>query len=268
MLEDVGRKWRVTLFILICYMTAAIIVSETRSLVLAIIAGSVPLALLHPALKGKRLAFILGSWGLILTLTLMTAPRFINRILLGFGYKGELLFTGRTGDVAATVHGVAVEGITGYSIRFAWWKNGLQEMWANPVKFFSGLGMGGFTEYFGGAPKISSIYLAFFFDLGIVAGPVVFAALVYLIFRRVYFAAKYARRTYTYRMMVAAVTGLVIDTGIHGLIDYDFSSYGSKNPWIMLALTVAIFNLVKAENQAASLPNGGPAPNIRKPWGW
>ena len=71
---------------------------------------------------------------------------------------------------------------------------------------------------------------------------------MYVIVRNIYHYLKNAERSYSYYMLIATTSAMIAETGIHGLIDYDLTSYGAKFFWFPLGFTMAVLNIVKSEN--------------------
>lgn len=151
--------------------------------------------------------------------------------------------------------------MSGMEIRKIWWENGLHEMVKHPYKFLVGLGNGGFIYYSNGtntvtSPEVNSISFAFFYDMG-VFGVLLLIILMYLIVKNIYFYLRNAKRDYYYYMLLGSVAALITESGVHGLVDYDITSYGSKYLWFPLGFTMAVVNIVKEREKASDNSSTG-----------
>lgn len=240
-----SRKIKSLYFLLLLFLIMAIIMTKVRSITLGLIIGLASFLWLHPKFRGKLISYTFLGAVIIVILILTVEADFLDRILLGLGYSGQFLFSEDKYFSGASVPG-EVEGATGYKIRLYWWGNGLRAMIEDPLKLLIGLGMGGLINYADGAPEVSNIFLAFFFDMGLI-GIIVLLFIVYILIRNIYFCLKNGQRTYSYCMLIAITAGLITDLAIHGLVDYDLNSYGSKNVWFPLGLCMAVINILKKE---------------------
>ncbi len=187
----------------------------------------------------------------------LTNPGLIDRVLVGLGYQGELYFSSAAGTLTKSQSELleSGEGLSGFDIRMLWWKNALGEMNNHPVKYLSGLGIGGFiyySQFFDtvSSPEVNSYHFSFFYDVGIIGIFLYLAMVVMLIvylYRGIQAAAQ--RDQYLYTMLIASCAGMVADTVIYGLIDNDLTSYGAKYLWVPVALCLAIARLaLRSEN--------------------
>lgn len=237
-------------FILILYMLYGIVLTTSRGVIIGLSGAYLFYITLHGYFKGKFIRYSFLFLIITIVIVLLAKPGFIDRMLIGFGYTGELLFSDASysGTEASTEEG---EGLSGMEIRKIWWVNGLHEMIVHPLKLLFGLGVGGFYYYSQGgstvsSPEANSISFSFFYDLGII-GIVLFIFLVYILFVNLFRALKTNEKGFVYNMLLASTAALIAETGIHGLIDYDLTSYGAKFFWFPLGFSMAILNLVKAK---------------------
>ena len=238
-----GPAKKTLLFLLMIYQTVAMIETSSRGSLIGFIAGLVLLFSIHPASKNKMLRHSFLTILLLIITILIAKPAYIDRILVGFGYTGELYFTD-TKNISSTTSTSTDTG--GLSSRVKWWKKAYKEMLNHPYKLILGLGVGGFITY-AGAIYTHSVPLSFFFDLGLM-GALIFILLAILLFINFSRYLNHAKRTPSYYIFLATVVAFVAEVAVHGLIDYDFYSYAARMFWFPLSLVCAACNVVMAEN--------------------
>lgn len=248
------KRWKVkaVYLLIMLFLLYSVVLTTSRGVIIGLAGAYIFFISVHAGFKSKFIRYSLILMISTVFLVLLAKPGFIDRMLIGFGYTGQLMFSDTEsyhGTEAATESG---EGFSGMEIRMLWWKNALEEMIRHPFKLFFGLGIGGFYYYSQGgttvsSPEVNSISFAFFYDIGIF-GIILFILLIYLIVSNLYHYLKNAKRSYSYYMLLAATTAMIAETGIHGLIDYDLTSYGAKFFWFPLGFTMAVLNIVKKEN--------------------
>jgi cell division protein FtsW (lipid II flippase) len=84
-----------------------------------------------------------------------------------------------------------------------------------------------------------------------VFGGVLFILLFFIIALSITRLLRTAEKNYVYYMLLGATSALIAETGIHGLIDFDLTSYGSKYFWFPLGFTMAVLNLAKRSAKKA-----------------
>ncbi len=246
--------------ILVLLMLTGIVLTTSRGVIIGVVGAYIFFLIMHSHFKGKYIRYLVLFVVVVLFTVLVAKPGFIDRMLIGFGYTGDLLFSTKayTGTEANTSAG---QGLSGMEIRWIWWKNGFKQMSRNPMKLIFGEGVGGFYYYSTGgggttvtSPEANGIIPAFFFDMGIF-GSILFIILVIIIASSLVRTMRKAKRTYSYYILLGATSALIAETGIHGLIDYDLTSYGSKYFWFPLGFTMAVLNLVQKQlrGKASSL---------------
>jgi hypothetical protein len=248
------KRWKVKIvyLLILTLLLFGVILTASRGVFIGLIGAFIFYISAHIRFKKKFLRYSIAMMVLTLVLVLLSKPAFIDRMLIGFGYTGNLVFSdveSYSGNEAETSTG---QGLSGMEMRNLWWKNALDEMVRHPLKLFFGLGIGGFFYYSGGgntvtSPEVNSVSFAFFYDIGIV-GIILFIFLAYVIVKNLYYYLKNAQESYSYYMLLAATTAMIAETGIHGLVDYDLTSYGTKFFWFPLGLTMAALNILKCEN--------------------
>ncbi|MBI5903453.1 MAG: hypothetical protein HZB84_08245 [Deltaproteobacteria bacterium] len=250
------KRWKVKAiyFILIMYMLFGIILTTSRGVIIGLTSAYLFFIFINPGFRNRFIKYSFIFFVLFVFTVLVVKPGLIDRMLVGFGYKGKLLFSDKTftGTEADTSQG---QGLSGMEMREIWWKNGLHEMVKHPYKLLVGLGNGGFVYYSSGgntvtSPEVNSVSFAFFYDMG-VFGVLLLIILLYLIVKNTYFHLRNAKRDYCYYMLLASVAALITESGVHGLVDYDLTSYGSKYFWFPLGFAMAVVNIVKDREKAA-----------------
>ena len=251
-----GRMVKFGYLVLSLVMLTAIILTTARGVIIGVGGAYIFFILMHSHFKGKFIRYLFLFIMVLIVVVLVVKPGFIDRMLIGFGYTGDLLFSDKayTGTEASTSTG---EGLSGMEIRMIWWKNGFYEMVRHPLEFLFGQGIGGFYYYSAGGTTVSSpeangIIPAFLYDMGIFGG-VMFLLLFIITATTIIRVFRTAEKNYVYYMLLGATAGLIAETGIHGLIDYDLTSYGSKYFWFPLGFTMAVLNLVKRSTKKAEL---------------
>ena len=247
------KRWKVKVIYLLimAFLLFGVILTVSRGVIIGLVGAFTFFISAHSRFKNRFIRYSLLMIILTGLMILLAKPGFIDRMLIGFGYTGDLIFsdTEYVGNEANTSEG---QGLSGMEMRMIWWKNALNEMFNHPLKLLFGLGIGGFFYYSGGgnttnSPEVNNIAFSFFYDIGLL-GIILFILLAYVISKNLYHYLKNAERSYIYYMLLAATTAMIAETGIHGLIDYDLTSYGTKFFWFPLGFTMALLNILKSEN--------------------
>jgi O-antigen ligase len=241
------RLTRVGLILLALVCVTFVVVSGSRGAILGL-GGAASLFLLLNAHSRRRL--ISRSTLLVLVLAaaiLAGKPSFIDRMLVGFGYSGPLLFTEKKNSSDST------SNVSGSGARFRMWKDALGVMADQPELMLLGLGPGGFIWHTR-EPEVHSLWLAFFFDLGLLGGLTGLLGLATL--------AAAAREAVIKTppgpgrvLFLATLTGCTAELGIHSLIDHDLTSPVSRFAWLYVAILAAALRVVRQ-----------PATLFPKPW--
>ena len=233
------------------YLLCGIITTTSRGVAIGAVGAFVFFILIQDKLRNTFIKNIFVYGLLIIIVVLLAKPGFIDRLLVGFGYTGDLIFSDMSfqGTEADISEG---QGLSGMEIRWVWWKNGLYEMILHPLKILFGLGIGGFIVYSAGdntvcSPEGNNVAVSFFLDMGLF-GIITLLILMYLLVKHLGYWVVHGERSYSYYLFIGSLTALVAETGIHGLVDYDIVSYAGKYLWFPLALTMAAMNIVKDES--------------------
>jgi O-antigen ligase len=232
-------------FLTLCVYLVGIITTSSRGAIIGLVGGGVLFFAIHPLTRAHFLRNTLVALLVLLASVLIAKPSFVDRMLIGFGYSGSLIFE-KDEETSIDKAAERTGNISGMGQRYAWWKLGLKEMVTHPHKLLLGLGIGGFISY-ARAIHTHSAVLSFFFDMGL-PGVLLQAACVVVLawcFSRLLRSGK---RDYAYFMFVGALVAFVAETAIHGLIDFDLYSYPAKMFWLPLGYVLAVYNLAMAGN--------------------
>lgn len=227
------------------YLIIAVILTASRGALIGMIGGFFILFLIHPSAKSNFIRNSVLFIFLVSLAILIAKPTYIDRILVGFGYAGQLYFSGEGATYTAN-YDESEHGISGMEQRKYWWKTALYEMADKPFKLILGLGAGGFITTTT-AIGTHSVPFSFFFDMGLI-GIIIFMFLVIVLYKKCSFYIKNGTRTHCYYVFVVSVIAFVGDVGIHGLVDYDLNYYPSKMLWFPLGYVCALLNIMKSEN--------------------
>lgn len=214
----------------------SVLVTASRGALIGLLSGGAIFLLAHPVLRVKAIRNTAIALILLFGIILVAKPAFIDRMLMGFGYTGTLIFT----DLSTVAEDKAAEqtgNISGMEQRWNWWVAGFNEMRNNPLKLIFGLGLGGFISY-AEAIGTHSVLLSFFFDMGAVG--IFWLICITLALLPVFAGHIRSGRTDAASIwFLAVIAAFVAEICIHGLIDYEFYSYTARMFWFPLAYTVA-----------------------------
>ncbi len=239
------RFARVGLCLLALAFLTFVVVSGSRGAILGFLGASGAFMLLHSAIRRRILSRSVLLAVLLGVAILVGKPSFIDRMLVGFGYSGPLLFSEKkTSDSAANVSGSVA--------RFRMWRDALNVMADEPGLFILGLGPGGFIWHTR-EPEVHSLWLAFFFDLGLVGGMTGILGLAVLA-TSVAAAVKRAPPSPARTLFLAVAVGCLAEIGIHSLIDHDLTSPVSRFTWLYLSILAAALKIVQESMSECAIP--------------
>ncbi len=231
------RTKRYLFYALAAFFFALMPQTASRGTLIGGVAGPLVFFFLHPKTRARYLNY--AGWFLVFSAVcvLVSRPDFLDKFLIGFGFKGIFNPASATDLTGAQEH-------VGFAIRIKYWLAAMDEMAEHPVKLLFGLGSGGFT-YYSTEVQANSFFLAFFFDMGLFGA----ALLAYLLFRILRFMAVplSVADAFTGRMYLACALGLFAEIGVHGLIEYDITSHIGRFVYMFIAITAAALNVVKRE---------------------
>jgi hypothetical protein len=221
------------------FMAIAMFMTSSRGTIIGFAAGVLAFILLHE--KGRTKFIVLTALFTIAipALMLIAKPQFVDRLLVGFGYQGELIFSEakKSGTTESKLES------TGMDVRMQWWRTGFDRMVERPHKLLFGLGPGGFV-YYTESPEVHSFFLAMFYDIGLF-GVLLFLAASYMqLHLLVRSFASVNRGSEEYLALIATTAIVIGEVCVHGLIEYEFTSMIGRYPWFYLALNLAVANAV------------------------
>jgi hypothetical protein len=230
--------WALSAMFFFCMM----LLPASRGALLGFLGAAVLLIVALPATRRLFMRKTTLLVVLVIVGMLITTPGYIDRMLVGFGYTGELLFSKKKASSSSD------SDATGLSTRFKIWRQGFAAMEQDPGTILGGLGTGGFTyrvEVF----EVHNVFLAFYYDMGL-PGLFLLLFLGFIFLRRtipVYraFEARLAGPAghggpaggdFALVMFFAILTAMVAEVAIHGIVDYDLTSFVSRYAFFYLAL--------------------------------
>lgn len=257
------RLVRVILCLLALTFLTFVVVSGSRGAILGFCGAAGTFLVLYPPTRRKLL-----SRTTLLTLALLVAilagkPSFIDRMLVGFGYDGPLIFSQKK-------KAESTSNVSGSGARFKMWKKALSVMADRPELLVLGLGPGGFIWHTR-EPEVHSLWLAFFFDLGIAGGLVGIFGLAVLV-SSVVTALRRAPPGPDRTLFLAVVMAALAEIGLHSMIDHDLTSPVSRFAWLYVAVLAAALQVVRRLPETAPRPLGENAhetlssPDAGGPW--
>ena len=240
------RLPRILLTLLALVFLTFVVVSGSRGAILGLIGAAGAFMLLTPSVRRRLLS---RTTLLVIALTvaiLAGKPSFIDRMLVGFGYSGALLFSEKKASSASAAN------VSGSGARFRMWKTALSAMADRPELFLLGLGPGGFIWHTR-EPEVHSLWLAFFFDLGVpggLTGLLGLATLAAALARAVRRTPEGPVRT----MFLSVLVGCGAELFIHSLIDHDLTSPVSRFAWLYFGILAAALNVARDQDPGAAFP--------------
>jgi hypothetical protein len=224
------------------YLFSVSMLTGSRGALLGIVGGVSLFLALHPRMRQAIIKkFTLFS---IVTLVsiLLLSPGFLDRLLVGFGYTGELLFSTKKKSASSSAANVTMEE------RYEWWLTGFEAMQKPPERLLVGLGPGGFmnsTKALG----VHNLYLAFFFDMGL-PGAVILITAAYVVLEKNRRIGLRHDGTLVKNLYNAALIALLSDAAIHGLVDYDLTAPVSRFIVLDVAILATSVRLLDMRDEA------------------
>lgn len=240
-LHPPGAKRRLYVFSAL-YLFFWVAISASRGAMIAAVGGAGAFILFHPALKGRLVRKLAVLAVLTVSLTLLGNPGFIDRMMVGFGYSGPLLFTEKKAGTDNS------ENVSGTGARIRMWGQALKVMAEEPHKLLLGLGPGGFIHHTG-EPEVHSLWLSYYFDMGLLGSVIgLFAMFVFLRGARAGLARGPDGQARI--LFLAALVGVVSEAFIHSLIDHDLTSPVSRFTWLYMAVLAASLIILHEEEES------------------
>jgi hypothetical protein len=232
-----GKRRFYAVFALYCIFWVA--VSASRGAMIAAVGGAGLFILFHPALKRRLVSRLTVLVVLTVSLTLLGNPSFIDRMLVGFGYSGPLLFTEKKAGSDTA------ENVSGTGARVRMWGQALKIMAEEPHKILLGLGPGGFIHHTG-EPEVHSLWLSYYFDMGLL-GSVIGLFAMFVFIRGVREGLARGPDGPARILFLAALAGVISEAFIHSLIDHDLTSPVSRFTWLYMAVLAASLKILHEE---------------------
>lgn len=246
------------------YFFCTMLLPASRGALLGFLGAAVLFLLVHPLTRRRFLKKTTLFVGVLVVGILVTTPEYIDRLMVGFGYTGELLFSKKKASSSSD------SDATGLSTRFKIWKAGFRDMGEEPGTLLGGLGAGGFT-YHVKVFEVHNLYLAFFFDMGVFGLFLLAFWIATFVWRSRPVFDRYeiwllrppdgvrASRDFTQVMFFATLTAVVSELAIHGLVDYDLTSFVSRYAFLYLAAYDVVLRLAEAQEGpgVSRLPSEG-----------
>ena len=243
--------WGLVAMFFFCMM----LLPASRGALLGFCGAAVLLILALPATRRLFLRKTTLFVVMVIVGMLVTTPGYIDRMLVGFGYTGELLFSKKKSSSSSD------SDATGISTRFKIWREGFKRVGESGGTILGGLGTGGFM-YRIKVFEVHNVYLAFYYDMGL-AGIFLLFFLGFILIRRTFpiamaYHARLARpptapdpagpacADFVLVMFFAVLTAFTAEVAIHGLVDYDLTSFVSRYAFFYLALYDVVLGLAEA----------------------
>lgn len=231
------RLARLVLMLGAGFFLYAIVLTQSRGALMGMFAGAFAVIFLHPGLRQRFIRHALTFLVFVMCCVVIAEPGYLDRLLIGFGYSGELIFSEKPENANEEM-----ENISGMAARFRMWKDALQVMQQEPETFLGGLGPGSFV-HLTKEPEVHSLWLAFFFDLGLLGVALQVLIWIWLIShirRLVRTPLPPDAAPYVWSLLVVCIGEL----GVHALIDHDLTSMVSRFSFLFFALTAGLVKVV------------------------
>ena len=224
------------------FMLFGIVLTQSRGALLGLFAGAFAVFALNARLRHRFLRHTMSFLVLVLCCVAVAQPGYLDRLLIGFGYTGDLIFADKPGEEQESQ-----ENLSGISARFRMWRDGMRAMQQEPLTLLGGLGPGGFVTITR-EPEVHSFWLTFFFDLGLAGVVVQIFIWIWLIsqFKSAIIRPMSPELAPFFWAMLAAC---LAELGVHGLIDHDLTSMVSRFSFLFLALAAAVVKVAVREQQ-------------------
>jgi len=231
------KKAKFFLLTLIFFLFYALILTESRGGVIGLVGGFFFFFLFNPRYRGKQIRTLICVFLFSGMTLLITDPSFIDRILVGFGYSGELLVPKEGNNTFSG--GQSTRGLTGIGIRLYWWKSAFEKVKEKPYRLLFGYGQ---TSYLQQIKYLEhSILMGFFFDAGVI-GILLMMLIFVIVMSNVFQIVRHPREQKEYYLFLGVISGVIAILGIHGLINFDLIALPV---WFIFGYCMAVINVVK-----------------------
>ncbi|KWT81191.1 O-antigen ligase family protein [Candidatus Magnetominusculus xianensis] len=231
----------------------AIVMMAVRGAFVALGAAIIMFYKFHPIHKEKFVKYTAVTLFAYLMIIITATPGFIDRLIIGFGYKGSTMFTtSKTLKSNTEELSSKNEGVTGIGSRMTMWKTGLRYMIKHPYTLITGIGVGGFVYVVPDTiSEVHSLIFSFFYEMG-VFGLLVLAFFVNFFARTIYQTWKEFDGSYMAHLMFALNVAAIAVFAINGLIQFDLTSHTARFVWLLLGFYLVVLRLYKQERSAAT----------------
>ncbi|MBF0539117.1 MAG: O-antigen ligase family protein [Nitrospirae bacterium] len=243
--SEVSARSRIGIAAVTILLSYSIVLMGVRAAFIALIPAFVLFFWLHPASKARLIRYAMSCITVMLLIVITATPGFIDRMLVGFGYRGEPIFTKKNSQQHASTAKLSSrkEGVTGMKIRTQMWLDGLHYMQERPYTFITGMGIGGLVHVSPNTPReIHSLFLAFFFDMGMV-GIILLIYICYVLSGHMYYTFSRLDTGLLSGLTLASCVMVLTVFGIEGLVWFDINSPSSRYVWFLLGLHAAIMGI-------------------------
>ncbi|MBF0517576.1 MAG: O-antigen ligase family protein [Nitrospirae bacterium] len=246
-------RWKKSMYALVAAVgSLAIVMMAVRGAFVALGAAIIMFFKFHPIHREKFFKYTAVTLLLYLIIIVTATPGFIDRLIIGFGYKGRTMFTTSTTLKSNTEElSSKNEGVTGIGSRMTMWKTGLRYMVKNPYTFITGIGVGGFVYVVPDTiSEVHSLIFSFFFEMGIF-GLVVLAFFVNFFARTIYRTWKEFDGSYMAHLLFALSVVSIAVFAINGLIQFDLTSHTARFVWLLLGFYLVVLRIYNQERGCA-----------------
>ncbi|MBF0486565.1 MAG: O-antigen ligase family protein [Nitrospirae bacterium] len=229
----------------------AIVMMAVRGAFVALGAAIVMFFKFHPIYKERFVKYTAITLLVYLVIIVTATPGFIDRLIIGFGYKGHTMFTTSTTLKSNTEElSSKNEGVTGIGSRMTMWKTGLRYMVQNPYTFITGIGVGGFVYVVPETiSEVHSLIFSFFFEMG-VFGILALAFFINFFARTFHQTWKEFDSSYMANLMFALNVIVVAVFAVNGLIQFDLTSHTARFVWFLLGFYLVVLRIYKQQRRA------------------
>jgi len=221
---------RIVMFNLLALILFAVFQTESRGAFIGLVAAVFYYVSFAPMYHHHRVRSYISFGMTLLCAMLISNIQFIDRLLIGFGYRGQLLF----GDKAVVAGSKVAAGASGIGQRIQWWSVAFDHMYDDPMLFLSGLGFGGFVKVVG--LSTHSLPLSYFFEIGLL-GIFMFIILMYILYGSIRYVVLNYSKAPLYPYFIAISAGFIGIFCVHGLINFDLYNHLF---WFVLGLMCSL----------------------------
>ncbi len=258
-INDKNQKKRILYLLITLLLLVALVLSVARGSLLGLIVLVPVYVFLDPYFASRRWRTIAIAFAVILFVIIVAKPTYIQRIMLGFGYSGEM--SGAQFYRPTNIDVTKGQGLTGWDTRIYRYDMALTYMAKHPLTIITGLGPGGFIAVQDFDPMVTNVVLALLFELGLM-GIFLLFFLLYSLGTSFKTAYNCQRFSHTQRIMLASFCGLLAEIFVHGQFEYDWNAIGSQLIYFYIAVFMSIRHVVVTENNSSSQSIAETVPHV------